>query len=254
MKENKIQWQNNERRMEIVRNKTFLSKICLAIISIFMLSVINVFAYTPDYSVLEKSINEESTDHSITFVEQKFEWPKIKWPWSKKEKTEFDVMREKKLEKMKTRLSNLVEEGVLTQEKADVILKEYKEYINSKKFPLEQLVEDNVLTQEEANAIRDTIREKIAEKKKSGKLSKEERVKVLRDALSELIEDGVLTEEKLEAIKEYYEQKKPQMKEQKKNRGFWNELITKGIITKEEAETIRKSIKKNCKGGKGINK
>lgn len=233
-----------------MKDKAFLSRVCLVIIAIFILSIVSAFAHTPDYGSLEKNINEESTDYSITFVERKFEWPKIKWPWSKKAKTEYDLLREKKLEKMEARLSNLVEEGILTQEKADVILKEYKEYINSKKYPLEQLVEDKVLTQEEAGAIRETLREKIAEKKKAGKLDKEDRVKILKETISELIDDGILTKEKLEAISEYYKQKKPQMKEQKKSKGFWNELITKGIITEEEA----KSIKKSCKGIKGISK
>lgn len=134
-------------------------------------------------------------------------------------------------------LSKLVKEGTITQEKSDEILKQYEAFIASQelqvleKKSLLELVEDKVMTQGEADAIKEALHDKLQEKKKQGKLDKENRVKAVKEALYGLVEDGILTQEKLNEIIKYHEERMAKIKEMKKDDDFWNELVTKGIIT-----------------------
>ncbi|WP_055669840.1 hypothetical protein [Desnuesiella massiliensis] len=179
-------------------------------------------------------------------------------------------------EQMKTYLTSLVNEGVLTQQKADSITnylqkkeeerkaefdkikamtpEERKNYMSQKKGerlnPFDAMVKDGVLTQTEADTIKSKLQEKRATERKQ-KITEQlsglvENKTITQDQVNKLIEKLQKKDEEAKALHEKLkamtpEERKSYMEQNKKDRkDILQELVDEGTITKDQADAMRK--------------
>lgn len=179
-------------------------------------------------------------------------------------------------EQMKTYLASLVNEGVLTQQKADSITnylqkkteerkaefdkiksmtpEERKNYMSQKNGerlnPFDAMVKDGVLTQSEADTIKSKLQEKRAADRKQ-KITEQfsslvENKTITQDQVNKLIEKLQKKDEEAKALHEKLkamtpEERKAYMEQNKKDRkDILQELVDEGTITKDQADAMRK--------------
>lgn len=164
------------------------------------------------------------------------------------EEIDFEKVREMKTEKLNSMLSDLVEQGIITEEKAEVILEKYEEFIETVKSKIEerktlfeQLVEEGILTEEERDAVKEALIEMKPEMPRPRMFNGENKTEVFKEALLKLVDEGLLTEDKVDEIVGFLEEKIAERQEIKDNGGFWQQLVDSGIITEEELEDIREN-------------
>lgn len=211
--------------------------------------------------------------------------PAVEWKKDKEGKTpgekRFKMKGEKGfpgkgVEEMKTYLTSLVNEGVLTQQKADSITnylqkkaeerkaefdkikamtpEERKTYMNQKKGeklnPFDAMVKDGILTQAEADTINSKLQEKRATERKQ-KITEQlsslvENKTITQDQVNKLIEKLQKKDEEAKALHEKLkamtpEERKSYMEQNKKDRkDILQELVDEGTITKDQADAMRK--------------
>lgn len=208
--------------------------------------------------------------------------PFIEWKKNKEGKMPgekgFKMKEEKGAEQMKTYLASLVNEGVLTQQKADSITnylqkkaeerkaefdkvksmtqEERKNYMSQKKGerlnPFDAMVKDGVLTQSEADTIKSKLQEKRAAERKQ-KITEQlsslvENKTITQDQVNKLIEKLQKKDEETKALHEKLkamtpEERKTYMEQNKKDRkDILQELVDEGTITKDQADAMRKAM------------
>ena len=213
--------------------------------------------------------------------------PFIEWKKNKEEKMpgekglkikEEKRSYEKGSEQMKTYLTSLVNEGVLTQQKADSITnylqkkaderkaefdkiksmtpEERKNYMSQKKGemlnPFDAMVKDGVLTQTEADTVKSKLQEKRAAERKQ-KITEQlsslvENKTITQDQVNKLIEKLQKKDEEAKALHEKLkamtpEERKTYMEQNKKDRkDILQELVDEGTITKDQADAMRKAM------------
>lgn len=155
-------------------------------------------------------------------------------------------------EKAKTKLSELVSAGTITQAEADKVIEYYAKYcfqgknIGDKVNPLEQLVKDGVLTQAKADAVAKVLPVKI-------KGVKGEFIHFKLD-LSSLVSAGTITQAEADKVTEYlkkFHQDKSVNKTERINP--FDQMVKEGVLTQEKADQIVKELPKNMhKRGHGF--
>lgn len=165
-----------------------------------------------------------------------------------------------KHEGFKTVINKLVEEGKLSREKADRIIKyaeekvKAKEQVNDEKNQdkrklqryhiVEELEKDGIINAVEAEAIRSKFREA--------------REQILTNKLNEMVQKGTITQIQSEKIKMYFDnarkerieklknmteaQRKTYLEESKRGQGVIKRMVEDGVITGEQAKELRKIL------------
>ncbi len=189
--------------------------------------------------------------------------------------------QEEQKEEFDNILSELVEEGIISQEKVDAI----NEYVEEKAQEravqlteerteeraegrrqrgnmergqkqgiLEEMVEEGIITSEEAEAIKDKQEETMIEK----------REELINSKLESLVEDGTITEddidliieymdeqreekrEEMEAIKDMTEEERKEYFEENKTEktDILSQMVEDGVLDEDKAEAIRELLPK----------
>ncbi|MDF2519643.1 MAG: hypothetical protein K0R84_271 [Clostridia bacterium] len=165
-------------------------------------------------------------------------------------------------EALKDVVNKLVEEGKLTREKADKIIKyaEEKEQTKGedkqkpreyKKFHLiENLQKDGIINDIEAETIRSKFREV--------------RDQIFNEKLNRMVQEGTINQAQADKIKVYFEndrkekleklknmtdeQRQAYFKERKRGQGVIDKLVNDGVITKEQARELKIVLQGGQKG------
>ena len=161
----------------------------------------------------------------------------------------FEYMKQNKPENKGGIFAELVEQGSLTQERADEIqdkIHQMREDLNKQRHEerINKLVEDGIVTEEEADNIKELQEQKRAEMQEATKdMTKEERFEYMKQNKSEnkggifaeLVEQGFLTQERADEIQDNMHQMKADLNKQKHQERV-DKLVEDGVITQDEAD------------------
>ncbi|CAH2212282.1 hypothetical protein [Tepidibacter aestuarii] len=200
-------------------------------------------------TLVEKGIiTQEEADKMKELQEQKrAEMQEATKDMTKQER--FEYMKQNKPENKGGIFSELVEQGSLTQERADEIqdkIHQMKVDLNKQKHEerINKLVEYGIITQEEADKIKDFQEQKRAKMQEATKdMTKEEKFEYMKQnkpenkggIFAELVEQGLLTQQRADEIQDKMHQMKEDLNKQKHEERI-NKLVEDGIITQDEAD------------------
>lgn len=230
-----------------MKKKSILTSVSLTIIVVVLLSAMTVFAETNENATEDV----DKADFNGRFIMNKIRRQRVD-----KEEIDLEKVKELRVERFKSMLANLVEEGIITEEQSDVIIEKHEEFISDlearikeRKPIFEQLIEEGILTEEEVNAVKEALSEIRQERPRARIFDKENRKEnrkeIFNENLSGLVEEGILTQEKVDQITSFLEDKIVERQEIRNDNGFWEQMVDSGIISEEELEEIKENCNKH---------
>ncbi|RKD29487.1 hypothetical protein [Thermohalobacter berrensis] len=133
--------------------------------------------------------------------------------------------------------NNLNNENFIRYSRKLGISQEYNKHDGYMKYILDELVEEGKITQNKADTILEYIEKRVKEKKEMNKQKRKynkKRLSLRINILQELEEKGIITNEEAQAIRE----KQKELRDKKLTR-FLNKLVDNGIIEEQDVGKIR---------------